>query len=164
DIVKLEAVQRRATKMIPSLCNEPCEERLEELILFSLKKRRLRDRLINWFKIFKGFTNNDPKKLYILDDNSSMRSSGMKPRCRQGQTTSNGPKGLCGLFLYVSQQLGNSSSEDAEPNSTSSSSTSLSSGVAVDTFDTWETLDDGRVCPDVDGPATSGAEGMENIH
>ncbi|KAG7173727.1 hypothetical protein Hamer_G031539, partial [Homarus americanus] len=34
--------------------------------------------------------------------------------------------------------LGNSSSEDAEPNSTSSSSTSLSSGVAVDTSDTRE--------------------------
>ncbi len=37
DIAKLEAVQRRATKMIPSLHNNSYEERLALLNLFSLR-------------------------------------------------------------------------------------------------------------------------------
>ncbi len=41
DIAKLEGVQRRATKMIPSLRNKPCEERLSLLNLLSLKNHRL---------------------------------------------------------------------------------------------------------------------------
>ncbi len=59
DIAKLEAVQRRATKMITSLRNKSYEERLANLNLFSLQKRRLRDKLIECFKMLKGFTNMD---------------------------------------------------------------------------------------------------------
>ncbi len=55
DIAKLEAVQRRATKMIMSLRNESYEERLARLNLFSLEKRRLRGKIIECFKILKGF-------------------------------------------------------------------------------------------------------------
>ncbi len=39
DLAKLQAVQRRATKMIPSLRDKSYEERLARLILFSLENQ-----------------------------------------------------------------------------------------------------------------------------
>ncbi len=83
DIAELGAVQRRATKMIPSLRNKSYEERLARLNLFSLEKRRLRGILIECFKILKGFTNVDANKLFSTDDLSRTRSNGIKLRCRQ---------------------------------------------------------------------------------
>ncbi len=53
DIAKLEAIHRRATKMIPSLRNKPYDERLEQLNLLSLEKRRLRGKP-QFLKYFKG--------------------------------------------------------------------------------------------------------------
>ncbi len=46
DIAKLEAVHRRATKMILSLRNKSYKERLARLNLFSLEKRCLRGKFI----------------------------------------------------------------------------------------------------------------------
>ncbi len=83
DIVKLEAVQRRYTKMLPPLRNKSYEERLARLNLLSFEKRRLRGKLIECFKILKGFTNVDTNKLFSIDNLSRTRSNAINLRFRQ---------------------------------------------------------------------------------
>ena len=55
----LERVQRRATKVIPTLRNISYEMRLKECGLTTLETRRLRGDQIEVFKILNGYENSD---------------------------------------------------------------------------------------------------------
>ena len=66
DIDDLENVQRRATKIIPSLSDLSYEERLEKLGLFKLSDRRKRGDMIFLYKIINGLVDIDHHSLFTM--------------------------------------------------------------------------------------------------
>ncbi len=71
--------------MITSLRNKSYEERLAQLKLFSLEKRRLQGKISECFNMLNGFTNVDVSSMFPIDRGSRARSNGVKLRCKRVQ-------------------------------------------------------------------------------
>ena len=65
----IENVQRRATKLVPSVKDLPYEERLEHLKLYKLSDRRCRGDMIYVFKMLKYMVNIDYNNYFNISEN-----------------------------------------------------------------------------------------------
>ena len=76
----LERVQRRATKMIRGQEHLSYEERLRELGLFSLAKRRLQGDLIVAFHYLKEAYKQEGERLFVRVESGRIRRNSLKLR------------------------------------------------------------------------------------
>ena len=70
-VKQLEAVQRRATKLVRGISQLSYNERLQALKLPTLQYRRKRGDMITTYKLFHGLIDADPSKFFKLNDNKT---------------------------------------------------------------------------------------------
>ena len=80
EILTLEEVQRRLTRLIPELRGLAYEERLRRLGLYSLEFRRMRGDLIETYKIMKGTNKMEAGKLFSLAGETRTKGHSLKIR------------------------------------------------------------------------------------
>ncbi len=73
DINQLDWVQRLATRLVRALRQVPYEERLRQLNLFSLERRRLWADLMLAFKMFKGEVDLNPSEFFLRPPRAGLR-------------------------------------------------------------------------------------------
>ena len=83
DVGILEGVQRRATKIIPSLRNLSYEERLKRLGIFSVRYRRLRRDMILVFKTVHDIDKVNLEKLFYIYEGRRIRKHGLCLKIRR---------------------------------------------------------------------------------
>ena len=80
DVEALERVQRRFTRMLPGLESMQFDQRLRELGLYSLERRRMRGDMIEVYKILRGIDRVDSQCLFPRAPLLSTRGHGFKVR------------------------------------------------------------------------------------
>lgn len=85
DVLKIERVQRRATKMVSEISHLSYEDRLRTLDLYSLFYRRRRGDMIQVYRIMHGLDRVSPDQFFTRAPISATRGHSMKlfhPNCR----------------------------------------------------------------------------------
>lgn len=78
----LEAVQRRATKLVPGLRRLNYEDKLRKMGLFSLERRFARGDMIEVYKIFEGYDDLEIENFFEVDSNDVLRGHERKLKVR----------------------------------------------------------------------------------
>ena len=91
DIIEIEKIQKRMTKLVPELSNLPYKVRLQRMNLTTLEYRRKRADIIQIFRIAKGIDNLNFQDFFEVDTNRRTRGHRLKIR----KTHCNTNKKLC---------------------------------------------------------------------